>query len=596
MNNFNYLMLFEITYHPLIIATLNIIVVLSILSISFQIYKSSSGDTVFQFISINLIFLFILIFFFQFIYYFNFAPRFNGKLIFYIISTIGIFLFFKNFIVFRKLRINTSKNTLFIFLFLFLYFLISLSTVTDIDSIDYHLGIPLEWYRNEKFLPRYDWLHFRGAGSGEVLNLFGLHFGSDNFGQVIQFCGLIIIYFSTRAYLKNEESFPFMILVLSCPLLIFLTSTQKYQLFTSSLIYFSLILVLINNTKYKNLYLFTIISIICFAITIKVNYLIPGLFLYLICIKSAWENKKIKNLLFFSIVAFIFFSFPHFYKNFIFYGDPFSPIFEKYKLNPDPVILEFVRLETNFNYTKEDNFFSKFLKLFFTLEPGNISRAIGIGFLPIFFITLKNLKKDTKIIFYFIILVFFSYLFLFIGMGRYYLDVYLASCLLISIFWDELKYKRLFKFLIICQTVVVFLSILYGTITLSPSIISTSLNKAIKSKTAEGYHLFDQVDDLLPNDSVLYIINSRSYSFIPRKFISSQYSNVAKSIGKEKNFEEIIKKNQITHIISKNKNFTSSCTFKRFQHEISTHRSSRNPFNSRKKTFFFIHKVDMERC
>ena len=130
-----------------------------------------------------------------------------------------------------------------------LYFFLSISGVTDIDSIDYHLGIPLEWYRNESFFPRFDWLHFRGASLGEILNLFGLHFGSDNFGQLIQFSGLLIVLLSTKKYLNNENFFIFSILILGCTVLFFNFNT-KISTFCLISHYFSLLLSLLNNKKF----------------------------------------------------------------------------------------------------------------------------------------------------------------------------------------------------------------------------------------------------------------------------------------------------------------------------------------------------------
>ena len=96
--------------------------------------------------------------------------------------------------------------------------------------------------------------------------------------------------------------------------------------------------------------------------------------------------------------------------------------------------------------------------------------------------------------------------------------------------------------------------------------------------------------------SKLFINNSRGYSLVPREFVSNKYFKISKSLGLVTNPDNIIKDKKITHIISKNENYQSNCIFKKYKHKISTHRSSRNPFNSRSKVTFYIHEVDKKKC
>ena len=596
MDNYNFLTISDITYHPFIALLLNLLMIVSINMISYQICKLKLGVNTFNIICANLIIIFFIISFFQFVYFFNFYPRFSGKIFSYFILILGMISLISSKILKKKINFKLEKNFFYIYIFLLLYFFLSTSGVTDIDSIDYHLGIPLEWYRNETFFPRYDWLHFRGASLGEILNLFGLHFGSDNFGQLIQFSGLLIVLLSTKKYLNNENFFIFSILILGCPVLIFLTSTQKYQLFASSLIYFSFLLSLLNNKNFNKFYLITILLSLSFCITIKVNYMIPAFFIFIFCVYTSFKNNEFFYLLLLSVFSFFIIAFPHYYKNFLFYGDPVTPLLENFKKISDPVILEFLRLEKNFAFSQNEIFLTKFLKLFFTVDPGNISRALGLGFIGIFLIRLSKINGDLRIIYLFIVSVFFVYLMTFIGMGRYYLEVFFSLSLLIALNYKSLKLKKFFSFLVILQSIVVFLSIGYGVYFLSPSAISKSKSTEVKIIAAEGYDLYNKVDLILPEKSKLFINNSRGYSLVPREFVSNKYFKISKSLGLVTNPDNIIKDKKITHIISKNENYQSNCIFKKYKHKISTHRSSRNPFNSRSKVTFYIHEVDKKRC
>ena len=68
----------------------------------------------------------------------------------------------------------------------------ALAPATDADSLNYHLGVPLDWLRNGGAYPRQDWLHARLVGLGESANLLGLAAGTDNLGAGLQLAGLAL--------------------------------------------------------------------------------------------------------------------------------------------------------------------------------------------------------------------------------------------------------------------------------------------------------------------------------------------------------------------------------------------------------------------
>src|SRR5262245_50532739 len=62
---------------------------------------------------------------------------------------------------------------------------------TDADSLDYHLGLALEWLRHGGAYPRPDWYPSQLAGIGESLNMLGLAGGTDGLGAGLQWGGVI---------------------------------------------------------------------------------------------------------------------------------------------------------------------------------------------------------------------------------------------------------------------------------------------------------------------------------------------------------------------------------------------------------------------
>ena len=62
----------------------------------------------------------------------------------------------------------------------------------------------------------------------------------------------------------------------------------------------------------------------------------------------------------------------------------------------------------------------------------------------------------------------------------------------------------------------------------------------------------------MPEESKIFIENSRSYSLVPREFISNKYYKTAKSLKINLDIDEIIKVNNVTHILTKNRKFQSN--------------------------------------
>ena len=148
----------------------------------------------------------------------------------YILLTIfsfSIFFYLKTNYYDFKLKIEKKY-----YLILFLFFILSLSPPTDADSLDYHIGAPLEILRNNRLIFRDDWYHLYLMGYGEMINLLGLITGSKNFGQIINFISLInFFYVINLLNTKNKRNIYFFLF--SLPLIIWFITSSKPQLYQS---------------------------------------------------------------------------------------------------------------------------------------------------------------------------------------------------------------------------------------------------------------------------------------------------------------------------------------------------------------------------
>ena len=368
-----------------------------------------SSNKVFRYYSS---FILSLIFLSCLIGYSYFFFKVNHK---FILTFIIFFILFGFYILSKKIYFVFSgldlkyfflkKNNLnlYIIIILILFFLLSISPPTDIDSIDYHIGAPLIWFEHQSFIPRSDWLHYRLTGLGEYINIIGIYLKTYNFGQIIQFFSLVLVLIAGCNYINNKVNKKFFIItILSCPLLLFLVSTQKYQLAGSAIIFCSIIF-LTHKSKLSDFEIIIILCSIFFALGSKFSYLIQSGLIWFYLLYKCYYLKKVTKLFLYSIIIFfVVLFFPLYLKNFIFYGDPLSPILEGFKINKDYNILNFINYNKTFaidfnNY--EFIFYSFFPKSF-----GEITTILGLAPLLIFFIQFKKTDKNSKVILIFAIL------------------------------------------------------------------------------------------------------------------------------------------------------------------------------------------------
>jgi hypothetical protein len=102
--------------------------------------------------------------------------------------------------------------------------------VTDADSLDYHLGVPLAWLRQESVAPQPHWMHTRLVGLGEAINMLGLAAGTNGLGSAVQVSGLIALMWSMCALAKTANDRLFALLLALPPAILPLATAQKPQL------------------------------------------------------------------------------------------------------------------------------------------------------------------------------------------------------------------------------------------------------------------------------------------------------------------------------------------------------------------------------
>ena len=139
---------------------------------------------------------------------------------------------------------------------MFSYFILCFAPITSGDSLDYHTEVAIHILNYGSFPTDYFWFHSRQAGFGEILISLGLANGAEQYGSLIQFTGIFLIFGILKKQTVNKFKINkknlLLYALLSSPILIFLLSTNKPQLMSSGLIALAFYIVFYEFKSLKN--------------------------------------------------------------------------------------------------------------------------------------------------------------------------------------------------------------------------------------------------------------------------------------------------------------------------------------------------------
>jgi len=400
-----------------------------------------------------------------------------------------------------------------------LLFLSVLAPPTDADSLDYHIGFPLDMLRNGGFVPSRDWFTSRLIGLGEYLNLFGLGLGSDNFGAVLQFFGVCWCCLLIWDYSANSKYRLLLLkLVLSVPVLIFLVPNQKPQLIGVIALVASVILA-VKNEKIEKSALILSLGSLFFAMSLKYNFYLTGSGVLLLIGYKAKQSGQLGT--FITVASFFYavFILPFHIVNFKYYGDPVSPLLS-FILNP--YSYEYEIMERWGNY--RDNGFDMPLGLIVPSNVGVFPYTLGIGLFAIVFI--RRINRQAR---EFLMLALYCFIIVSL-LGQmtsraflepyYFLIVGMGACKKLGS-----RGMKLFSAGLSLQILCVFSSLLVGAFTLFPGALSFSSRETTMLSAAHNFAAMKWIDDNIPENSFL-ISGFRSSALLPRPFLASGYKRL----------------------------------------------------------------------
>jgi hypothetical protein len=396
-------------------------------------------------------------------------------------------------------------------------FTAALGPATDADSLDYHLGVPLDWLRHGGAYPRPDWFTARYVGLGESLNMLGLAAGTDGLGAAFQAAGLVVALVGVAAFARTRADHLLAALfAVACPVIATLITAQKPQLLPAAALTIALILLVRRGERFDPPTALLAFGCTAFAIASKHSFLLTGSVVVLVGLVAAVRAQRLPLALAALMGCVTLIAVPVFARNFAFYGDPLSPLLERWRPGGDPTLIAFAEhLRAEGGPVTLERIARLPWDLAVTLSPSHLHEVLGLGVFG-FLLTLRERGPTRPLLFAalaaFALLVASSPL-----KPRYFLEPYLwCAAAATAMPWRPLK-AILFKVLTV-QAVLVAAGAVYLGATLFPGALTQRGRDRVMTLMAPGYAEAKWLDATLPADAVV-LEEFRYRALLPRPFI-----------------------------------------------------------------------------
>jgi len=525
----------------------------------------------------------------------------------YILFIFGINFFF-NFFLKKKYfffnKINNFEIILFIIIFISL-FLISASPVTNADALDYHMTVAKNIAAHGKYPLDLTHFHARLAGSGEIIIALGLILGAEQFGSIFQFVGFLSLIGILQ---KRKNSFFYILLLITSPVVLFLVSTPKPQLFnicSIALIFY----IFINDAKKNNFLLnkikvFLGLLILMIATQVKFSFNLSAFLISIIIFIYAFKKNILKEFIIYGIFIFCTVVMPPVIWKYINYqGNIFINL-----LYPVPINL--AGMNNFYGYLTNTGSDKGFLNVIFPQSLGNIANSLGLGVFLFIFLILKKIKNNITIIVIISLFVLISLIFGQIN-ARFFYEPLVWTILSVAYYQNFKQFYSPIIFIFRCQFLIVALICVYSAFLLFKGSITKELRDKMMLSNASGYGLFKWVNEVLPSDAAI-ISYHRSIFLSKTKAISvdllSYSIDIKQNYINDKNqtallyWQEIYRikpKYLVTYGYNKSQNINKieNCLGELFKEKLAIGSlESRNPFNKPSQKYNgYIYKIDYKK-
>lgn len=432
----------------------------------------------------------------------------------------------------------------------------ALAPPTEIDTLGYHLSAPLYWLGHSGAYPTPYWLHTRLLGVGESLNLFGLALGSDCLGAVFQWSGVIVAAAAMMSVAATaRDQVLALTIVAGCPLLTSLVLTGKPQLLPSAATAFAVASIVVHRrTAFAHATpaaVWIILTATGFAVGSKYSFIPAGAAIVLLLLWSLRRTPLLGTAIVAGTTTFVVIVLPVYVRNFLYYGDPLSPLLERVVGDADPVVTTFSWYLRNFSGSHT---LSGLMLLPWTLVvpdgPGTLTTVLGAGAIAVAVTSLKNRDAWPLLIAAAAVACVTAA----VGQlsGRFFLEPYWWGCIVaVAAPWGVRK--RVLSVLLAAQLMIAAALAVYGAGVLFPGALTTAARERVLTRLAADYSLARWVDEVLPPDAVV-ATDRRSMLFLRRRTLPADFCEMTAlsplgESGKRQRLLELIEKGDAQFVL-----------------------------------------------
>ncbi len=385
---------------------------------------------------------------------------------------------------------------LFVFIFIILFF-ISASPVTNADALDYHMTVGKHIAIHGKFPLDLTHFHARLSGSGEIIIALGLIFGAEQFGSIFQLAGFVSL---IGIFLKKQNSFFLSLLLISSPVVLFLISGPKPQLFNACSIGLIFYIFILDKNKYENstnkIKIILGLATLMVATQVKFSFNLSAVLLGMVIFYFSIKNHQLKIFIISATALFFIIIFPPILWKYINYGgNIFLHIFY-----PVPINLAGMK---NFNgYLTNVGSDKVLFNILFPRSKGEITNSLGIGTALFFYLIFKDLKKNILPI---TLIVLFIITSLAVGQinARFFYEPFIWTILTFADYNHSKNLNIIIKYFFRIYFLIFLIITMYGAFFLFPGVVNKTLRDKMMLSNASGYALFQWVNKELPKNTAI---------------------------------------------------------------------------------------------
>ena len=493
--------------------------------------------------------------------------------IFYIINNYKILL--------KKVNFKFVSESKTIIIFFLLFYLVAILPMSDADSIVVFQNIPATVFYEgfEKLIISKD-IEFTVFSNTETLLILSAILKSDNFGAQLNLISLILLI--TLTYKNNKN---FLLIIFSSPLIIYLISTQKLQLFFGVL--YVLLFILIHKKLIQRKFeLFIVILLLTFYSSGKITYILFSLPLFLYLVKNNFKNFK--EIILYSLLSLIIIYGPLLSIKQLYFNNVLAPFFDSLLgLNLESFNAFALSLRSTEGWLLDPSNMHLYLRPFVSLDPKMISSSFGL----IFLLMLMDIKLQKKLKFIPVIIIL---LILLTGqiLPRYYLEAFL----ILSFFYN---YKiKIIKLIIYSQLIgVISLTLVFVYISYFELNIFKN-KKNYQNNFSYSFFNAQQIKNDSLNGNILDFSLDRDSIYFEDNIYSLRYLNILNAYNNKQkhNLVNFIKANSIKYLIIYTYDQIPKCIKTEEIKDTIRKKTVRNFFHKTQKNKYKIIKIKDIKC